>query len=377
MKKVLCLILLAIAACQATPVSAPASRDVVAYLTSDALDGRKAGSEGERAAARYVEGEFRRLGLQTSLQEFSRGVNIVGVVPGRLEEAVVIGAHIDHLGSSHGEVYRGADDNASGVAALVALAARFVARPTKRTVVLAGFGAEEAGILGSRHYVKHPVRPAVAMFNLDMVGRMTDRTLICIGVNTSDAWDEILTDANTRGLDLKMGKGGVGPSDHTAFYQAGVPVVHFFTGAHRDYHKPTDTAEKLNYDGLQAIVDFVEAVARRVADAEGKPSYVKVTEHLEAVDAPSGAMPYLGAMPDYAFTERMQVADVAPGSPAEAAGLKAGDVIVAFKGEPVKDLQDYSSKLFKCRPGEAVSLQVRRGEETLEIKLVLAAKAHK
>ncbi len=369
----LILLLAALAGC-----AAPAtSRDRVAYLTSDELAGRKVGSEGERKAAEYVAVQLRRLGVDAHIQPFEQGVSVVGTIPGSIREAVVIGAHIDHLGKSDEGIYRGADDNASGVAALLLVAAKFAQRPALRTIQVVGFGGEEAGILGSRHFVKQQVMPLVAMLNMDMVGRMVDRKLIVMGYNTSPVWEPALRELNTAGLDLSLGKGGVGPSDHTSFYQAGVPVLHFFTGAHRDYHKPSDTADKLNYEGIDLVADLVESVARRVADMPERPAYVKVSEQLDPASAPKGAPPYFGAMPDYAHQDRMQVAELAPGSPADRCGLKAGDVIVALDGKNVGDLEDYSAKLMSHRPGDEIVLSVRRGDALLEIRAVLAAKRRK
>jgi hypothetical protein len=360
--------------------TAVSPREVVEHLSSDALQGRQVGIDGERAAAEYVAKQLARYGLSPDVREFAAGGagtsrNVIAVVPGSSKEAVVIGAHLDHLGAKGKDIYRGADDNASGVAALVAIAGRFAKSPAKRSIILIAFGGEEAGILGSRAYVRDPLAgyEAVAMLNMDMVGRMKERALLCIGVDTSDVWDRVLTDANTMKLDVKVGKGGVGPSDHTSFYQAGLPVLHFFTGAHADYHQPGDTAEKINYDGLALVVDFVEAVARRVADSPVKPNYVKTEGGIEAKPAP-GARPYFGAMPDYQFSDRMQVEGVAPGSPAEKAGLKQGDVIVAMDGVDVKDLQDYADRLFACKVGQEVLLKVRRGDGVLEMRVTLAAR---
>lgn len=387
-------LLLVLSACSGPaptpPAPPPPSLEMmVKHLASDDLAGRMTGSDGERKAADYIQASWPKSitpilpdGFRQTFEfkmhgsEKATGTNVAGCIQGtdRPYDLVVIGAHYDHLGKGH----PGADDNASGTAVLVDLAHRFAKKPAKRTVVFAHFSGEELGIIGSKAFVAAlpPKYSTVAMLNMDMVGRVRDGKLIVLGSDTSAEWPELLTSANS-GLALTFAKGGIGPSDHTAFYMKEIPVLHFFSGAHLDYHKGTDTAEKLNYDGMAKVADLVEGVARRVADGDRRLTFKKSDADFvpKEGDTPKpGARPTLGAMPDYADQDVMKIGDVIPGGPAEKAGLKAGDIIVEFDGRAVKGLQDYTEILFARKPGDEVTLKIRRGTETLTVKAVLGAR---
>lgn len=362
----------------------------VRYLASDALDGRLTGTDGERLAGDYIAGQFRRAGIEPEFQEFvvhgGKGRNVVGVVKGGLDEAVVVGAHYDHLGSGRSGIYHGADDNASGVAAILEVAGRFAKRPARRAVVFVAFSGEEklmglpGGLLGSRHYVSRPAVPlekTVAMINLDMVGRLGEK-LTVFGTDSGDKFKEYLAGSPLR---IAYPPDPVGPSDHTSFYMKGIPAVHFFTGSHADYHKPGDTADKINYAGLGRIADLVETVARRVADAPERMKFQKVEMSVAAAPdqpAPRGATPYFGSMPDYAWEGKgVRLSGVAPGSPAEKAGLKEGDVILKFNGQDIPDVNVYSKLLFSSRPGQTINVVYDRGgkQGTAEATLAMRRKA--
>lgn len=367
---------LVLAGCAAAPSSLERH---VRFLAGPELEGRATGSEGERRAAEYLAGEMRRLGLEVHVQEFpghgGRGRNVLGILRGRSDEAVVLGAHYDHLGRDGERIYFGADDNASGTAVVLEVAARLAGRPPARTVIFACFSGEETGLHGSRHYVHHPVVPiekTVAMVNLDMVGRLRDR-LIVFGADSGDRFREYLADS---AVPLAFNQDPVGPSDHTSFYLKGVPAVHLFTGAHGDYHKPTDTPDRVNYEGLARVADLVERLVRRIADAPERMAFRKVgAPEAAAGPAPSGAVPYFGSVPDYGFEGKgVRLSGVSPGSPAEKAGLREGDVIVALDGREVADVRAYSALLFSRRPGQVLEVEFERDGRRLRARAVLAAR---
>jgi hypothetical protein len=316
--------------------------------------------------------------------------NVIGVRPGRGPEAVLVGAHYDHLGlgpfgsldpEPDGKVHHGADDNASGVAGLLELARRLVAAgPSARSFVFAAFGAEELGTLGSSHFVKNPapgLDRIVAMANLDMVGRLRDETLDVHGVGTSPAWRALVEEASREtGLKLRMHEGGYGPSDHAPFYAAGLPVFFVFTGAHEDYHRPTDTADRVNALGLVRIVDLVEGVVRAAAEAPQRLAFVRVPADKEeqAVGA-RGFRVWVGGIPDYSQQDPgVRFSGVSPGSPAEKAGLRGGDVLVRFAEKEIRNIYDYTYALGERTPGEVVTLLVRREGKELPLEVTLGSR---
>jgi Peptidase family M28/PDZ domain/PA domain len=314
--------------------------------------------------------------------------NVLGFLEGsdpRLrEETIVIGAHYDHLGLG-GEgsrsrergpaIHHGADDNASGVAGLLELAEYFgVQRPRpRRSLLFAAFSGEELGLLGSAHYVKHPPVPlasTVAMINLDMIGRARGNALTVIGSGTSPAWKELLEAANADfKLDLRMNASGFGASDQSSFYGRDIPVLFFFTGVHKDYHMPSDTWEKINIVGEARIARFVAAVVERTAGLPERPRFARAEGEGPTMASPGFGV-YLGTIPDYSEQgEGVTLSGVREGSPAEKAGLRAGDVIVQFGGKAVKNVYDYTYALRDARAGEPVEVVVlRKGErQTLSV----------
>lgn len=346
----------------------------VRFLSSPECEGRLTGTEGERRAAAYIAHEFRRAGIVPVFQEFkghgTTGRNVIGVVGGASEECVVIGAHYDHLGEMKGRICPGADDNASGTAAILELARRFAARPARRTVVIAAFSGEELGLHGSAFYARNPVIPlekTVAMINLDMIGRLRE-TLIVFGTGSGDTFKEHLA-----GIPAKFGNDPVGPSDHTSFYVKGVPAVHLLTGVHSDWHQPTDTAEKINFAGLRTVTDWTEMLARRIADAPGRVKYQVVS--MTAPKILPGAKPYFGSMPDYGHAGKgTRLAAVTPGSPAAEAGMAEGDIIIRINDQEIADVNVYSQVLFSRKPGETITVTYLRGGGERTTKAVLAAR---
>ncbi|MFQ5880902.1 MAG: M28 family peptidase [Candidatus Methylomirabilales bacterium] len=333
-----------------------------------------------------------RVAIQVELIE-ERGItaNVIGILPGRdsglQQTAVVIGAHYDHLGlggeyslapSRYGEVHLGADDNASGTAGLILLARAFAKQGgARRTLIFAAFSAEEMGIVGSSHYASHPIIPfqkTVAMINLDMIGRLKKETLYVFGVKTGQEFADLIEEAN-RGLDLslQMGGDGYGPSDHTSFYTRKVPVLFFFTGPHTDYHRPSDTVDKINAQGLAKVTRLVYRVIDRLADRTLPVTYVRVEEPPRAGRG-RGYGAYFGSIPDFAPTqvEGVRLSGVRPGSPAEKAGLQGGDTIVKMAGVRIQNLHDLVYVLRSKRAGDRVEVvflrngQELRGTTTLE-----------
>jgi hypothetical protein len=314
--------------------------------------------------------------------------NVIGVLEGEgplADETIVIGAHYDHVGlggdgslaPNSKEIHNGADDNASGTAALVELARRFAARPEKpaRRLVFIAFTGEERGLLGSAHYVKQPLFPletTVAMFNMDMVGRLDEDKLTVFGVGTSPRWEPLLDQcAEPAGLTLVKKPEGFGPSDHSSFYAREIPVLHLFTGTHDDYHRPTDDWEKINVDGMRRIVDFLERVVLDTLAVAEKPGYIAIEQR--ATLTRSGNRPYFGSIPDFSTEiEGYALQGVSPGSPADVAGLRAGDVIVQLGADRIGSLDDFDLALRKFSPGQQVTVTVLRSGHQVKLQVVLS-----
>jgi hypothetical protein len=299
-------------------------------------------------------------------------------------EYVVIGAHFDHLGTStdgaldpeaHG-VRRGADDNASGTAAVLALASHFARRPTRRSIIVANFSGEEQGLLGSSYFVDHmpvPIDSVEAMLNFDMVGRLRNDKLLVFGVATAIEWPAIVDAANTQPkLTIAAQGDGFGPSDHSSFYAKNVPVLHFFTDQHEDYHKISDVPERINAGGEARIVALAERIARDVADRPARLSFVRAVVS-QAASNRTGSGVYLGSIPDMAGGDvpGLRLTGVTAGSPADVGGLKAGDVIVELDGKPIKDLYSYSDALYAHKPGDEVTIVLVRDGQRLTRRVTL------
>ncbi len=317
--------------------------------------------------------------------------NVVGVLRGAdpklADQAIVIGAHYDHLGlgernslapAQAGQVHAGADDNASGTAALLELASELAKRQSdlRRSVVFLAFSGEELGLLGSAWYTKNPAWPlekTAAMLNLDMVGRPRDGKLYVGGVGTSPSFRAIVDKANRTGMTLAFQESGYGSSDHTSFYVKNVPVLFFFSGLHQDYHKPSDTPEKIQPAQLARVADLAMNAALTLAASPQKPQFVRVQEPRSvAAGGGGGYGAYFGSIPDMGEeVQGVKFADVRDGSPAAKAGLKAGDVLVEFAGKEIKNLYDFTYALRAHRPGETVAVVVLRGGEKVKADVTL------
>jgi membrane-associated protease RseP (regulator of RpoE activity) len=266
-------------------------------------------------------------------------------------------------------IRNGADDNASGTAAALELARIFAARPARRSIIIAHFSGEELGLLGSQWFVEHsPVAldSIAAMINFDMVGRLRGDRLIVYGVATARELPAILDSANTapRLVVSEVGD-GFGPSDHSSFYTKGIPVLHFFTDLHDDYHRATDDADKLNAPGEARVVALAERTVRAIADRPSRLTPVRVAASAPASGSREGSSTYLGSIPDMSAGDGrgLKLTGVRAGSPADLGGLKAGDVIVEFGGRAVKDLYSYTDALYAHQPGEKVAVIFLRGGE--------------
>jgi hypothetical protein len=325
--------------------------------------------------------------------------NVVALLPGSdpllADEMVVVGAHFDHLGRG-GEgsmepdsraIHNGADDNASGTAVMLEVARQLMAAPRPgRSVLFIGFNGEERGLLGSGFYVTNPTLPldrTVAMINLDMVGRLRDNTVTVFGLATATEWDDLLDAAGAeldRPLTLSRMPDGYGPSDHSSFYGRGIPVLHFFTNTHEDYHRPSDDWQKIDADGMERIARLVATLTLQIAGTAGVPSVTLTLVRTQppapapASGQPSGGGygPYFGSIPDMSTIDTgVRLTGVRDGSPAARAGLKAGDVIVAFDGSEVTNLYAYSYALREKSPGDVVSVTVLRDGQQLTFRAVL------
>lgn len=329
-------------------------------------------------AGRTVEIEVRLI------HEHGRAWNVIGLLrgtdPARASQAVVVGAHYDHLGRGgetslapgrFGEVHPGADDNGSGVAGVIGLARMFAAAGgARRTIVFAAFAGEEMGLLGSARYVRAPAVPlerTVAMLNMDMIGRLRGDTVYVFGADTGKEFREALAVANrAAGLQLQFSGDGYGPSDHTPFYAKDRPVLFFFTGPHEDYHRPSDTPDKINAPGLHRVLRLVAGVLRRVADRDDAVTFVRAERSSppRARGGGRGYGPYFGMIPEFGGSDQgVRLGGVRAGSPAEKAGLQPGDLIVRFGGKAVKNLEDFVFVLRGKRAGDRVEVVYRRGTE--------------
>ncbi len=323
------------------------------------------------------------------------GHNVVGYLPATGDAAnvsrpwVAIGAHYDHLGrgttggslaagEQAGQIHHGADDNASGASAVLAIAESIAREPRKRNLIVAFWSAEELGLIGSNQFVTTPPVPVAdiaAYLNFDMVGRVTDNKLTVQATGTSAMWPKLLEQTNVAaGFDLVLQPDPYQPTDVSSFNQAGVPSLAFFTGAHADYHKPSDTAETINYEDLDRIVGLASAVTTRLLNMDEAPAFTKV-EQQSPGGGRAGIRIFTGTIPDYATEVKgLLLGGVIGGGPAEQAGLQKGDVIVQLGGQSIANIYDYTYALETLKIGEAVKVVYVRNGETRETTLTPAAR---
>jgi Zn-dependent M28 family amino/carboxypeptidase len=397
-------------------------------ISQDLIGGKATFERLEEGAKKrqYIFDENATASLTTDLvRKEVQAYNVIGVLEGsdRLlkSEAIVVGAHYDHLGRGgegslaprSGEIHHGADDNASGTAGVLELARLFTSqRPRpKRTIVFMCFSGEEEGLLGSSYYVNHPIIPlanTVAMINMDMIGRMKARKLIIGGVGTSKEWRDLIDSANKnlfgeqvsldslptkssksehlaninvsqnasilmnsdpRRFDLTLQEDGYGPSDHSSFYSKQIPVLFFWTGTHKDYHKPSDTFDKINYEGEVQVLSLVARIVRDLDNAEKRLTY-SVAKSDSQQGRSTGFRVYLGTIPNYSDSNDGLLLDgVRDDSPAAKAGLKAGDKIVKIGTREIKNVYDYTYALGEMKAGEEYVVEIMRAGEKLVLKI--------
>lgn len=339
-------------------------------------------------------GSFELEGRTASLtvdlfQERKSCRNVLGYLPpaaGTGNGIIVVGAHYDHIGlggdasraeKKYGDIHPGADDNASGSAAVLELARHFAAKrdTLRRGILFIHFSGEELGLLGSSYYVEHPFKPlkeTLAMINLDMVGRLRDETLIVNASDTSPQWDAILDGVNEGfGFALKRNQGGFSAGDNTSFYKEDLPVLFLFTNVHDDYHMPADTADKINVEGEARVAAFTAGVIERLEALEGPLTFSK---SKVSTGGQRGAMRvYTGTIPDFAAeVEGYKLAGVQPESPAEKGGLAKGDVIVGVGSMTISNIYDYMAAFKSLKPGDRVEIRFLREGKAGKTEVVLA-----
>ena len=329
------------------------------------------------------------------LREKRTGHNVAGVLPATLPLAgvdkpwIALGAHYDHLGrgengnsladkSDTGKIHLGADDNASGSAAVLAVGEMMASVPRRRSILLDFWSGEELGLIGSTAFVNQPSVPLeqiAAYLNFDMVGRMQDNKLTVQATGTSPAWGRILEQTNiAAGFDLVIQADPYQPTDVANFNQAGVPSLNFFTGTHTDYHRPSDTADKIDYEDLDRIVEFAAAIVRRISDSSEAPQFTKVEQSAET-GSRAGVRLFTGTIPDYSTEVKgLLLSGVVGGGPAEQAGLQKGDVIVEIAGQTIANIYDYTYALEVLKIGEPAKVIYLRSGERKETTLIPSAR---
>lgn len=376
----------------------------IRYLASNALKGRAPGTPGERKAATYIADYFASLGLTPKgtdgyFQHFTYTLrsnphdtsaagptcharNVIAFLDNKAPKTIVIGAHYDHLGKDgrgasmekkpKGKIHNGADDNASGTAGVLELARYYTQNDLTEPVnfLFMCFSAEEAGLIGSKHFVRNPtisISTLHAMINMDMIGRLSDTSqkLMIYGVGTGDIFVETLKRINAGRFTLVMDSSGIGPSDQTSFYLAKVPVLHFFTGQHTDYHRASDDARKINYAGECKVLSYIADVINEIAN---RP--VRFAETAAPAGNKVSFKVTLGIMPDYAHQGKgIKIDAVHKDRPAHTAGIQAGDLILRLGDYDTLTMQDYMAALAKFNKGDTTTATIQRGNKTLTLTI--------
>ena len=322
-----------------------------------------------------------RISLKVNIESTRATVNnVLAYLPGKTDEYVIIGAHYDHLGRGYydslapsliGQIHPGADDNASGTAGVLELARLLAPMKGKlqRGILFASFAGEELGLLGSAEWVKEPTLPldkAVAMLNMDMIGRIKDDKVYIGGVGTGADFKSLLEQEQGKApFKFEYSAGGYSASDHTSFVAKKIPVLFFFSGLHSDYHKPSDTWDKINAPDAARLLDYIDDVALKIDSEPQRTAFVTVVEDQSGDHTSGGGGggygPYFGSIPDFGQEENgVKFSDVRPGSPANKAGFKAGDILVQFGSMPIKNLYDFTDALRRSKVGDVVDVKVMR-----------------
>lgn len=368
-------------------------------LASDEYEGRGTGSAGEKKANDYIESQFKKIkllpkGVNGYDQPFpfkggvhgtgaeGTATNIAGYIDNGAENTIIIGAHYDHLGlgndgssldpNPQNKIHNGADDNASGTAGVIELARYFQdnGRKEKYNLLFLCFSGEELGLYGSKYFTEHPsvdLTKVNYMINLDMVGRLSPDTkaLHVSGTGTSPAWEPLLKKLSNENVKITTDSSGTGPSDHTSFYLKNIPVLHFFTGSHSDYHKPSDDSEKINYEGEAEVLKVIIKV---IEELDASPKLAFLTTKSKSMSSRSSFKVTMGIMPSYtAEEEGLKIDGVSEGKPAQKAGLLAGDIIIQMGDVVVKDIQNYMDALGKYEKGQTIPVKFKRKGEVMSV----------
>jgi Zn-dependent M28 family amino/carboxypeptidase len=375
----------------------------ISYLADDKLQGREPGTKGEKLAIKYIQKQFEEIGLKPKgskgyLQHFEyktlanphdtigqgkekNGSNVMGYLDNQAAYTIIIGGHFDHLGyhehpssldKNKKLIHNGADDNASGTAGVIALAKYFSENNTKEkcNFLFICFSGEEDGLIGSKYFSNNPtidLKNVQCMLNMDMIGRLNDSTLklMVYGVGTSSNYSSIFSSLNTN-LKLGYDSAGIGPSDQTSFYLKDIPVLHFFTGQHSDYHKSSDDTEKINFKGEVMVLELIIQIAEKICN-EPKLNFTKTKQH-ESQKVSFKVT--LGIMPDYTFEDKgLRVDNVNDGKPAEKSGLKAGDIIMQIGSIKIDNIYDYMKALGQFKKGESTTIDFLREGKMQQVGL--------
>ncbi len=378
-------------------------QDHVTWLAADERKGRLAGSIQESESANYISEYFSQFGLipagdeGTFLQQFilegpmpqmlnkenhiSR--NVVGLIEGteNPDQYIIVGAHYDSqgmggaisMGSSTGEsIHNGADDNASGTAGLLYLADYFSTQQPNKSMLFVAFSGEEMGLLGSRFFVEQMIvdtENILGMINLDMIGRLSNNELTIFGTGTSDLWEDMINNVEVDSLTISTTPSGSGASDHRSFYEINIPVLHYFTGTHDDYHRASDISEKINYSGMQKVLDHVKHLIKQLDQKDASEMMFS-----ESTDPRGSGFDFegvtMGIMPDYSYSGvGFRVDGVRSGEPADQAGMQKGDIIIEMGESEISDIYDYMEILGEFEKGDQVNITIRRNEEKLELEV--------
>ncbi|MDZ4747086.1 MAG: DUF4910 domain-containing protein [Saprospiraceae bacterium] len=375
----------------------------ITYLADDKLEGRTFGSKGELKAGDYIAKRYKQLDLKpmgengTWFQsltvnkpnphdvEFSSksgeggktGRNVIGYLDHGAAYTIILGAHYDHLGYGEfgslyvGEpaIHNGADDNASGVAMILELAQRLHNEKEFNYLFIA-FTGEENGLWGSNYYCDHAtidLTKVTAMLNFDMVGRLNENKMAINGIGTSPAWVDLINESNTANLTITMSESGIGPSDHTSFYLTDIPTIHYFTGAHEDYHKPSDDVQLINNEGMEIVADMVSKLIKMMDENE-KLVFTK-TKDPDPSSTPKMEVT-LGILPDYLYDGAgMRIDGVRDGKPAAIAGMLKGDIIMKLGGKEIKDIYAYMEALGTLHKGDKTTLVALRDGKEIEFEI--------
>lgn len=378
-------------------------KEHILWLSDEERAGRLAGTQFEADASNYIEDLFLQFGLipfgdeGTYLQHFrlsgpmpqALGVenylsrNVAGYVEGteNANQYVIVGAHFDGQGDgglismdhdADPEIHNSADDNASGTAGLLWLAKEFASNPPEKSVIFVAFSGEELGLLGSRYFAENmqvEKDSVLAMINLDMIGRLDGRDLSIFGTGTSPQWDSILQNIEQDSLSIIPTESGTGASDHASFHDIQIPVLHYFSGTHSEYHRAGDTAELIDYSGMESILEHVEQVIQEVATRDADEIEFSETASQGISSMPGNGVS-LGVVPDYSYSgEGFRISSVRSGGVADRSGLQDGDIITEMEGIPINDIYNYMESLGEFEAGRSIVIKVRRSGEGIELNV--------